>query len=180
MDTDFIVWEKIEEEWWSNKLAAIHAEPAVFSKEHFNMKQGYVFDPQLDWNITPFNAGFVFFNDKGFVNYYLDEVIKFMENVESDNKKNLCTSFADQYFVAMCAKKKGIEIKGFMELEKAKEQKRFTHIWTYKNVLRMNPVARKYFCIKFLNRAITEFPEYKDMIYNIEMFHVYLKDGDIV
>ncbi len=178
MDTDFIVWEKIEEEWWSNKLAAIHAEPTVFFKELFNMKQGYVFDPQLDWNITPFNAGFVFFNDEEFVTYYLDEVIKFMENVEADNKKNLCTSFADQYFLAMCAKKKGIEIKAFMELEKAREQKRFTHIWTYKNIIRVNPAARKDFCSKFLNRIISEFPAYKDMIYNIEMFHVYLKDGD--
>lgn len=180
MDTDFIVWEKIEDEWWSHKLAAIHAEPAVFSKELFKMKPGYIFDPQLDWNITPFNAGFVFFNDQDFVSYYLNEVITFMENVEAENKKSLCTPFADEHILAMCAKKEKIEIKAFIELAKAREQKRFSHIWTYKNVLRINPVIRKDFCIKFLNRIITEFPEYKDMIYNIEMFHGYLKNGDIV
>jgi hypothetical protein len=180
MDTDFIVWEKIEEEWWNHKLAGIHAEPTVFTKEFFNMKPGYVFDPQWDWNITPFNAGFMFFNDKEFVTYYLDEVIKFMKNVEPDNKKNLCTSFADQYFLAMCAKQKGIEIKAFMELEKAREQKRFTHIWMYKTIIRINPVIRKNFCFKFLKRIITEFPEYKDMIYHIEMFNVYLRDGDML
>ncbi len=180
MDTDFIVWEKIEDEWWSHKIAAIHAEPAVFAKELFKMKPGYVFDSRLDWNITPFNAGFVFFNDQEFVSYYLDEVITFMENVEPENKKSLCTPFADEHILAMCAKKEEIEIRAFIELAKAREQKRFSHIWMYKNVLRMNPVLRKDFCIKFLNRIITEFPEYKDMIYNIEMFHVYLKDGDIV
>ncbi|WP_052697342.1 hypothetical protein [Pelosinus fermentans] len=93
-------------------------------------------------------------------------------------KKVVFSIFTDQRLFSMCAKKVGIEIKPFMELKNARRQTRFSHIWTYKDVLRDNPVVRKDFCIKFLNRIITEFPEYEAMIYNIEMFHKYLKNNN--
>ncbi len=187
MDTDFLVWETIEDAWWENELAAIHIDPMsgfYFDKNKMQkyMKLEYDFDAEWDWSLLPFNTGFTFFNNKEFVDYYVNEVIRFMKNINLSEecapieKKVVFSIFTDQRLFSMCAKKLGIDIKPFMELKNARRQTRFSHVWTYKNVLRVNPVVRKDFCIQFLNRIITEFPEYKGMLCNIEMFHKYLKE----
>jgi hypothetical protein len=186
MDTDFLVWETIEDIWWENELVAIHTEPLAgfyFDKNKMqkHMKPEYNFDSEWDWVLLPFNTGFTFFNDKEFVDYYLNEVIRFIQNINPPKEwtpteiRVIYSIFTDQRLFSMCAKKIGIEIKPFMELKNARRQKRFSHIWMYKDTLKSNPVARKDFCVKFLNRIITEFAEYEAMIYNIEMFHKYLK-----
>jgi hypothetical protein len=187
MDTDFLVWETIEDAWWENELAAIHIDPMsgfYFDKNKMqeHMKPEYNFDDGWDWTLLPFNTGFTFFNNKEFVDYYLNEVIRFMKNINPSKectpieKKVVFSIFTDQRLFSMCAKRLDIEIKPFMELKNARKQTRFSHVWTYKDVLRGNPVVRKDFCIKFLHRIITDFPEYEAMLYNIEMFHEYVKE----
>lgn len=179
LDTDFIVWDKIA---FNNlgDIAVIHDEdiyPDVYpDREHFKMKNGYKFDPALDWSVRPVNAAFYVISNNELLKCYTSEALRFMENAgQGDNLTYMV--FAEQRLLSMCAKKLGIDIYVISNLERLfKDGERyFTHTWGMKQQMRDMPELRTDFCLRCINRIMREFPEYAEMLSGIDELSKYFE-----
>lgn len=181
IDTDFIVWECIENLICKSEVSVIHREiisPDVYpDKEYFNLKDSYTSDPLWNWRVLPCNTALAFLNNKNFKNYYVECAIDFMNNLIDNNNKITNMVFAEQRLIAMCADKMGIKINNIMDLNTLSKERQiyFTHLWGYKNYLKSNWEERKNFCIKCIKRIIKDFPEYEGMVANINELNKYYK-----
>lgn len=182
IDTDFIVWKPVLEKLEPFLLCTIHNENIYHDvypdKAYFDMTSNYCFDSELDWSVLPCNTAFTYIADEKFKQYYTQESINFMKNVVSGKDRIINMVFAEQRLISMCAKKMDIAINNLFDLDtlSANKQDYFTHTWGYKDVLRNNLDERKKFCIKCINRILKDFPEYKNMITNMEIMKIYYKE----
>ena len=177
LDTDFIVWDKIA---FNNlgDIAVIHDEdiyPDVYpGKEHFNMNNGYEFDPELDWGVRPVNAAFYVISNNELPRLYTHEAMRFMENAgEGDTLTYMV--FAEQRLLSMCAKKLGIDVYVISDLKRLFRdgERYFTHTWGMKQQMRDMPELREDFCLRCINRIMREFPEYAEMLSGIKELSEY-------
>lgn len=182
IDTDFIVWDKIEHLLLKSDISVIHKEeinPFVYpDKEYFNMKKGYLFDEKWNWTVLPSNTAFAYIADNKFKQYYTKESIKFMKNLVNSDDRIVNMVFAEQRLISMCAERKNIKINEIMTLESlfSENQKLFTHTWGYKKEMKSDFNKRREFCIKCINRIVSDYPEYKDMLMNIKALEVYFNE----
>jgi len=179
IDTDFIVWDDISLELKDEKLAIIHkeeiSEDIYPDKKKFNMKKEYVFHENLDWTILPSNTALAYIGDEEFKEIYTEMSIKFMENLNFSEDRLINMVFAEQRLFSMCAKIKNISIKELQTLKELwkNEQKIYTHVWGYKEIMRRDCKKRTEFCIKCIKRIEEEFPEYKYIIENMQELRYY-------
>lgn len=178
MDTDFIVWNEI----LFDKLPAltvIHDEdlytdvyPDINS---FKMKDGYSFNPDWDLNLKPFNTAFFVIKDNDLLSSYTRSAIKFMNNACECDDALTYMVFAEQRLLHMEAARMGKKTKCFSTLEKLFKNGDgyFTHIWGMKQQMRDNFELRNEFCRRCIGRIIGDFPEYEDMLRNIEVLKPY-------
>ncbi|MEN8075993.1 DUF6734 family protein [Clostridioides difficile] len=182
IDTDFIVWENIEDILINTEISVIHKEHIVDNvypnKEYFKMKDEYSFDNKWDWTVLPSNTAFTYINNKEFKDYYTSSAIEFMQGLEGDEDKIISMVFAEQRLISMCAKMKNIKINEIMRLEKlfSEKQNLFTHTWGYKKEMRQDFNKRKNFCIRCIKRIINDFPEYEEIIANISELQYYYNE----
>ncbi|NLK94108.1 MAG: hypothetical protein GX275_02790 [Clostridiales bacterium] len=180
MDTDFIVW---------NKLNCFKNEKGIYviHKEHLDNKiypdikdivlnNKYKINKSFDYTELPCNTAFVYIGNNDFKNYYVDTSIDFMQNVNIGNDTIRNMVFAEQRLISLCAKFLNYNINSIYELEYLEQntQKDFTHIWGYKQEMRKSYVVKREFCIKCINRILKDYPEYKKLILNIKEFKDYL------
>ena len=52
----------------------------------------------------------------------------------------------------------------------------FTHTWGYKKEMKDNFKKRKDFCMRCMNRIIRDYPEYEDIICNIDNLKEYYNE----
>ncbi|MCH5212430.1 MAG: hypothetical protein J1G06_05405 [Oscillospiraceae bacterium] len=178
IDTDFIVWDRLAFDNMGD-ISVIHKEdiytdvyPDIY---HFNMKQGYIFDPGLDWRENPSNMAFYVIRNEALKNSYTDAAIEFMENsLDGDNLTYMV--FAEQRLISMIAKKSNIEINAISTPEKLfKDGERyFTHTWGMKQQMRDMPELRADFCRRCIGRIKRDFPDYSRMTENIAELAKYL------
>lgn len=179
LDTDFIVWDNIELELKDTKLAVIHKEEInenVYpGKEKFNMKKGYIFDKNLDWNVLPSNTALAYIGEEEFKKFYTTMSIDFMKSLDFSEDRLINMVFAEQRLFSMCAQIKNINIKELQSLEELwkERQKSYTHIWGYKEVMRRDHRKRVEFCIRCIKRIEKEFPNYKYIIENMQELRYY-------
>lgn len=178
LDTDFIVWDRLA---FDNlgELTVIHKEDindSVYPDiHHFNMKQGYIFDPELDWREKPSNCAFYVIKSKELKDSYTDEAIRFMENsAEGDSLTYMV--FAEQRLMSMTAKRMGIETRAFSELGRlfADGERCFTHTWGMKQQMREMPELREHFCRRCVERIKRDFPSYTGMLEGMDELKKYL------
>lgn len=176
IDLDLIIWKNITDiiEKKNVDILAIHREgifPDTYpDKDFFNMKQEYKFDETWDWNVLPVNTCMLYLADEEFKNYYADASIEFMEGC-AETEENLCHMvFAEQRLLAMCAAKKEKTISSFFPgSTDIENQDIFTHLWGYKNILKFNYKERTAYNKKIYDRIITEFPEEKMTLENLNI-----------
>lgn len=178
IDTDFIVWDRLAFDNMSD-ISVIHKEeiyPDVYPDiHHFNMKQGYIFDPDLDWREYPSNMAFYFIRNEELKNSYTDAAIEFMENsLDGDNLTYMV--FAEQRLISMLAKKLNTEINALSSPEKLfKDGERyFTHTWGMKQQMRDMPELRADFCRRCIDRINRDFPDYFGMLKSMKELEKYL------
>jgi hypothetical protein len=178
IDTDFIVWDRIAFDSIGD-LSVIHKEEInsdVYPDiHHFNMKRGYIFDPELDWREKPSNCAFYVIKNDALRESYVKEAISFMDNAEQGDSLTYMV-FAEQRLLSMAAKRMGIEIKEFSNLERLfKDGERyFTHTWGMKQQMRDMPELRYDFCKRCVERIKRDFPLYVPMLEKIEELKVYM------
>ena len=182
IDTDFIVWENIENVLSNTEVSVIHKEKIVKEvypdKDYFKFKNGYSLDEEWDWSVLPSNTAFMYISNEEFKKYYTTSAIDFMKNLIYDDDKIINMVFAEQRLISMCAKRKNIEINEIMSLQKlfSNEQKLFTHTWGYKKEMRDNFNKRKAFCTRCINRIIKDYPQYEEVIANISQLQTYYNE----
>ena len=166
MDLDFILWKPIDFTAYGKDLAVIHREnicAAVYpSRECFKFRNGWQLPSFLNWSVRPCNAAFVYFGSNLLVRKYSDFAIKFMQNADVEDDRLTYMVFAEQRWLAMCAKHFGIPVHEFSSLEElfSGNQKYFTHIWGYKQRLRNNPTEAEKLCRQCAARLEHDFPKF--------------------
>lgn len=174
IDTDFIVWENIENVLSNTEVSVIHKEKIVKEvypdKDYFKFKNGYSLDEEWDWSVLPSNTAFMYISNEEFKKYYTTSAIDFMNNLHYGDDKITNMVFAEQRLISMCAKRKNIEINEIMSLDNlfSNKQKIFTHTWGYKKEMKRDFNKRKDFCIRCIIRIIKDYPEYEEIISSIE------------
>lgn len=176
LDTDFIVWEKID--FQDFELGAIHCEnliPQIYPpKQELICAKDFCFDG-FDWSVKATNTAFCFFNNKIFKNIYTKTAIDFMLSCKDADNSLTYMVFAEQRLLSMLAKKHNIEIHYFSDIENlfTSNQKSFTHIWGFKKQAQQNPFLMTAFCKKCLLRIKAEFPEYYNLLFKIPHLSIY-------
>lgn len=178
IDTDFIVWDRLA---FDNlgELSAIHSEelysdiyPDIY---HFEMKRGYVFNPDFDWSIKPLNTAFYILKNENLRDVYIKEAERFMEY--ANNGDNLTYMlFAEQRLLPMCANMLGISAKELSTLEKlfADGERYFTHIWGMKQQMRDDNALRHDFCMRCIRRIKDDFADFVPTLQTIPELKDYL------
>lgn len=179
LDTDFIVWDSVQQVLLAHKLAVIHREAineGVYpSKERFLMEEGYEWKAFLDWKHLPCNTAFTYIGDDVFKALYTEEATQFMKAAKGRDPLTYMV-FAEQRLFAMCAAYEKTEIFSFLEEDKLfnKDQTLFTHIWGHKAQLRNNEQERKQFCKRCVKRIIEDFPHMLKTLTQIESLREYM------
>lgn len=180
MDTDFIVWENVNGILESQDVCVIHKEDIIKevypNRDYFRFNNEYEFDNQWDWDVLPCNTAFTYIKSNEFKEFYVSSAIEFMKNIKYGNNRIVYMVFAEQRLISMCAEKVNMNIGEFMSLKKLYgEQKYFTHIWGYKEMMRNDANKREDFCIKCVKRLIKDYPEYEGIIANMAEINKYYK-----
>ena len=177
LDTDFIVWDRLAFDNLGD-LTAIHSEelysdvyPDIY---HFEMRRGYVFNPDFDWRIKPLNTAFYVLKNENLRNLYVSEAEKFMEYTDKGDNLTYMV-FAEQRLLPMCANMLGIQTKEFSTLEKlfCDGERYFTHIWGMKQQLREDASLRRDFCMRCIRRIKDDLSEFVPVIENIKELRLY-------
>ena len=171
IDTDFIVWDRLAFDNL-NDITVIHREelysdvyPDIY---HFDMKRGYVFNPDFDWRLKPANTAFYVMKNAGLRDIYIREAIDFMQNSNEGDSLTYMV-FAEQRLLPMCANASGITINEFSNLEQLFRdgERYFTHTWGMKQQMRDNPNLRNDFCMRCARRIKDDFREYLPILSKI-------------
>ncbi|MBQ8300655.1 MAG: hypothetical protein IJX57_01635 [Clostridia bacterium] len=176
IDTDFIVWETIDEETLAD-VNVIHFEdlyPDVYPpKSHFVM-DNYEFD-NFNWNIKACNTAFCIITDDELLKYYTEKAIEFMHHTNETDDRLTYMVFAEQRLLPMCAEKMKKSVRAFSRLDKLFDEtdNRFTHTWGMKQQMRDNPLLRHDFCQRCINRIIHDYPHMQNIMKNIEPLKQY-------
>lgn len=182
IDTDFIVWENIQDILSNTEISVIHKENITNDvypdKDYFKIKDKYYFNNKWDWTVLPSNTAFAYINNKEFKDYYTSSSIEFMTNLEYGEDRVINMVFAEQRLMSICAKMKNIEINEIMKLDDlfSEKQNLFTHIWGYKKELKEDFNKRSNFCKRSIKRIINDFPEYEELIANISELKYYYNE----
>lgn len=179
LDTDFIVWENLEEMLCKHDLAVIHREPLqedVYPpKEKLKMLKSYHYPEEWDWSLEACNTAFAFFKEDTLRAHYVKESIRFMKGVEGEEPL-IYMVFAEQRLLAMCAAEKGIDILALSNTDELFHSKQtlFTHVWGYKKHIQSNKKAREQFCGRCIKRIKKDFPLYYPLLERIDCLQSYL------
>ena len=180
IDTDFIVWNNINDILHDKEVCTIHSEDITDIypfKNTFIMKDKYTFDSEWDWRIKPQNTAFTYIANRGFKDYYTNSAIEFMKNLKVGDNRIVNMVFAEQRLISMCSKKMNINIHEIFSLNELSRERQtlFTHIWGYKEVLRTNKNERCNFCVRCIRRILKDYPYFEDKIANMDMLKEYYR-----
>lgn len=145
LDMDLIVWGRLPLQ--GAALAAAHTEHLndefYPGTEYFLMSPRYRFPEDWDFSAEPLNTAILYLGDDALRREYLSESFRFMryERDTPDNGSN-CMIFAEQRILAMCAARRGIRARTFLDYDDLlRPQRTITHTWSGKRVLNLHPEA---------------------------------------
>ncbi|MBR5271245.1 MAG: hypothetical protein IKV64_03575 [Clostridia bacterium] len=172
IDTDFIVWEKLNFDKISD-CGVIHFEELNNNiyppKSYFEMNDGYVWK-DYDWKQKAANTAFCVFKNQKLINEYTHQTIEFMKSAKTCDDYLRYMVFCEQRMLPMCAKKSGYKINEISKQSDlfSSDNKAFTHIWGMKQQMRDNNELREHYCQKCINRIINEFPQMENVLNRIK------------
>ena len=184
MDLDFILWKPLNLSLYDKNLAVIHREdiysPVYPSEEHFRFIDGWQLPKWLDWSERPCNGALVYFGSRKFIREYTAFALEFMQMADMQDDRLSCMVFIEQRWMSMCAKRLSVpiyELSSMAELF-SDNQKYFTHLWGYKQILRDNPAQAEQFCRDCAKRLVHDFPEFADKLMSYSWFANYNRNAE--
>lgn len=170
VDTDFIVWRKLDLEG-ENCLVAAHREnisDGIYPPLSFFRTRGHIL-PDFSEEVLPLNTAFLYVPDNDFKEFYTSQAISFMKSAADCDDFLKYMVFAEQRLVAMCADFTHTPVKTLLDKDSLFfPQDDFTHLWGAKQAMRDHPELRGDFLKKCRERMISEFPEYSYIVEIIE------------
>lgn len=163
LDTDFIVWKKLE---LSDEVVAAHREelmPDVYpNKDYFPAGNTL---PEFDWSVMPLNTAFLYIPDEDFKQFFTAQSIAFMKSTGERGDWLCHMVFAEQRLLAMAAEKTGMSVRTLIDHKNLfAPQQDFTHLWGAKRQFAENADAAKEFRARCLARLKTDFPDYAEKL----------------
>jgi hypothetical protein len=177
LDTDFIAWQLPE---LGDAVVAAHREeltPHIYPPiTTFKTRDSFIFDDNMNYSPKPLNTAFLYLPCDKFKQYYTDSAINFMKSAYDCDDFLTYMVFAEQRFLAILAEHKRVEVKTLFDLSEAHIQRRYTHTWGAKQVMRDFPSEGERICEKCRRRIRKDFPEWEWVIEKIEnhkgVYHV--------
>lgn len=170
LDTDFIVWKKLQ---FNENIIAAHREdlhPDVYPEsDFFKMKPGYSFNKDFNYAALPLNTAFVYLPDEDFKQFYVSMAIEFMKSACDTDDNLRYMVYAEQRMLALCADYLNFEVETLLDKDRLFEpQDDFTHLWGEKQKMRENPKSAKLFTDRCAKRIKEDFQDYEYIIKLIE------------
>lgn len=160
IDTDFIVWEKLN---FGSEIIAAHREelaPNVYPPLSYFRTNGHII-PDFDESVLPLNTAFLYLPDNDIKEFYTSQAIAFMKSAKSCSDPLCYMVFAEQRMLAMCAEFTGTPVRTLLDKDMLFfPQDSYTHLWGAKQAMRDDPVLRGDFLYKCRKRLVSDFPEY--------------------
>lgn len=178
IDTDFIVWNDIQERLKDSSLTVIHREslmPEIYpAPDAFDLYANYTFPKEWNWDAPACNTAFCYFGSEMLRQRYLGAALDFIHGVRGRDGL-IYMVFAEQRLLAMCAESLGISIDTLSTVKTlfSQDQKDFTHIWGFKQAMAEHPALRKGFCHKCAQRIRRDFSEYAHICSHIPVLRSY-------
>ena len=183
LDTDLIIWEDPalqDPGIWEREIVAAHAEtlnPLVYpDPSSFRLSGEYQYPADWDFTVDAANTAFLYLRDPAFRDRYVAQALRFFRNLipneQTDPVNAMC--FAEQRILPMCAKAAGKPVSYLLRAEALEEQTIATHIWGYKNAMRMSEEAHLGFCLQCVRRILKDFPEAERFLRGREDLRGYL------
>lgn len=172
IDTDFIVWNNIQERLKASELTVIHREilsPEIYpSSDSFELSPDYSFPKDWNWNTPACNTALSYFGSEEIRNTYLQHAFDFIHAARGRDEL-IYMVFAEQRLLAMCAEAADIRIDSLStpEMLFSREQQDFTHVWGFKQAMMEHPQLREAFCRQCAARIRRDFPEYNRICFHI-------------
>ena len=165
LDTDFIVWQPIEQLLQALPLAVIHREPldsGIYPDPQLFCKEADFDLSELDLTEPAANTALAWFADEAFKNHYCDTALAFMQRVKPCGDRLTHMVFAEQRLLPMLAAHSNLPLAALSDLPALffSGQQIFTHTWGYKQILRSDAAARVSFCRRCAARIEQDFPAY--------------------
>lgn len=165
IDTDLIIWEKIEKLVDGKRLLVLHREDFIECYPPFETlkkREGYRPDERWNWTIKPCNTAFAYFNDDDLKTYYTDCALDFMEgNDERPLEMISQMVFAEQRILGMCADVKQVEIYSLLEDPFQDDNKIVTHLWGTKDLAKGDSTKNQVLCSILVKKLLKEFPNFR-------------------
>lgn len=162
LDTDFIVWERLSY-LQGHPLATIHREAIdaeIYPDPHTLRQDGTFALDDLPLDALPANTAVAWFGDADFMQRYVDTALQFCRAAQPDNRLTYMV-FVEQRLLAMLAQKEGVPLQSLTDGDDiANGQRRFSHVWGYKQILQSDENAAQAYCQRCAKRLQSDFPEY--------------------
>jgi hypothetical protein len=97
-----------------------------------------------------------------------------MKNLKQSHNITAEMVFAEQHLLAMCCRERNMAINAILGSESLERQQTFTHVWGLKSELKESATANREFCVNCVSRILTDFPEEKTTLENIEALWPYI------
>lgn len=180
LDTDLIIWKNVDDLLQADIVTA-HPEdlnPGIYpDPETFHLRPGYQYPDEWDFSLDAANTAFMYLRDASFRDYYVEQAIRFFENVETEGLDPVTAMcFAEQRVLPMCAAAKGLRMGYLLKPEFFYKQELATHTWGFKQVLGTVPEARYEFCMRCVKRIMTDFPEGERFLRDNPVLRKYYED----
>lgn len=180
LDTDMILWKKIDECFMSNIVVAHQEEITDFaypdpSTFEFRDNKRIITPKEWDFSLPAANTAFLYIKDSFFAKYYVSWAFKYIKKLNTKNLspvQSMC--FVEQRLLPICVKEKGIKVSTLLDNKKLEEQNFVTHLWGAKNAIRFSNKLNGHFCRRCMLRIKRENYEIFNKLYNNKRFRQYL------
>ena len=135
LDTDMIIWKRIDELLASDIVVAHKEEISDFVYPHpstfeFKDNKEIIVPHKWDLSLPATNTAFLYIKDASFAKYYVEWAFKYMDALSTKNLspvQSMC--FVEQRLLPICAKEKNITVSTLLDVKKLEEQDFVTHLW---------------------------------------------------
>lgn len=185
IDTDFIVWNDIQNRLSNCRLAVIHREalmPDIYPEPSaFILAPAYSFPSNWNWDTPACNTAFCYFGSEILRQAYLSQAFDFIHAVRGRDGL-IYMVFAEQRLLAMCAEAQHIPIQALSAPEQlfCSTQADFTHIWGFKQAMIEHLEIRESFCFRCAARIRQDFPAFASICETIPTLRKYFHEVEYI
>ncbi|MFW6009313.1 MAG: DUF6734 family protein [archaeon] len=174
IDRDFIIWDDINNYLSDSSVIGAHFENKYdfyYNHDDYDSKGNYYFGEYFDIYINPINTSLCIIRNQDIKDLYISEFLRFINsqfNVPNNKRFIELLLFAEQAILPMITYHYNKDIHTVFDQKKPYfENKKITHIWGFKTVIKNSESLKQWFYRNMLLRLKKDYPEYYERIIDI-------------